>query len=194
MLSIHWLYRRSHNSWRRNDVTYDVNFQYGGRQRDCLMATPKLKSNAGDHRVCKKKNLLWLFGADRKIGKASWCQTVTLGRIFQNVFSVHAWEQTFTWAAALQNQQNDGTQRRLRSAWASVQSDQSSLSTWRNIGPFTYWAHWKLWTDWVDAQGDLSLRWIHVICWFCRAAAHLFYCVMVQAPHCLALRFFEART
>ena len=29
--------------------------------------TPTLKSNAGDQMVCKKKNLSWLFGVDRKI-------------------------------------------------------------------------------------------------------------------------------
>ena len=32
------------------------------------MALPMLKSNAGDQKECKKKNLSWLFGADRKIG------------------------------------------------------------------------------------------------------------------------------
>ena len=33
-------------------------------------------------------------------------------------------------------------QRRLRSAWASVQSDQSSLSAWRKLGSLaTHWAH-----------------------------------------------------
>ena len=38
-------------------------------------------------------------------------------------------------AAAQQNQQNDlCTQQRLRSAWASTQSDQSSLSAWRKLG------------------------------------------------------------
>ena len=31
------------------------------------MGTPTLKSNAGDQRVCKKKNLSWLFCADIKI-------------------------------------------------------------------------------------------------------------------------------
>ena len=31
------------------------------------MVTPTLKSNAGDQKVCKKKNLSWLFGADRNI-------------------------------------------------------------------------------------------------------------------------------
>ena len=31
------------------------------------MATPMLKSNAGDQKECKKKNLSWFFGADRKI-------------------------------------------------------------------------------------------------------------------------------
>ena len=30
-----------------------------------------------------------------------------------------------------------------------------------------------LWSDWVDAKADLSLRWAHrSFCWFCRAAAH----------------------
>ena len=33
-------------------------------------------------------------------------------------------------------------QQRLRSAWASAQSDQSSLSAWRDLGPLaTHWAH-----------------------------------------------------
>ena len=68
------------------------------------------------------------------------------------------------------------TQRRLRSAWASAQSDQSSLSTWRNpslIRVFTVrmkkpWAlsyplsaQRRLWSDWADAQADLSFRWTH---------------------------------
>ena len=46
------------------------------------------------------------------------------------------------WAVTWQNQQN-GTcaQRRFRSAWASVQSDQSSLSAWRKLGSLaTHWA------------------------------------------------------
>ena len=31
----------------------------------------------------------------------------------------------------------------------------------------------RLWSDWADAQADLSLPWAHrPICWFCRAAAH----------------------
>ena len=36
------------------------------------------------------------------------------------------------------------TQQRLRSAWASTQSDQSSLSTWRKFGSLAiHWAHSK---------------------------------------------------
>ena len=32
-------------------------------------------------------------------------------------------------------------------------------------------AQWRLWSDWADAQADLSLRWPHMsFCWFCRAA------------------------
>ena len=47
------------------------------------------------------------------------------------------------WADAWQNQQNYlSTQRRLRSAWASTQSDQSSLSAWRHLGSLaTHRAH-----------------------------------------------------
>ena len=30
----------------------------------------------------------------------------------------------------------------------------------------------RLWSDWADAQADLSLRWAHMpFCWFCREAA-----------------------
>ena len=33
----------------------------------------------------------------------------------------------------------------------------------------------RLWSDWGDAQADLSLRWAHMpFCWFCHVAAHLF--------------------
>ena len=33
------------------------------------------------------------------------------------------------------------------------------------------------WSDWVDAQTDLSLRWAHMpFCWFCHEAAQ--YCIM----------------
>ena len=62
------------------------------------------------------------------------------------------------WAALWQNQQNGMcAQRRLRSASASAQSDQSSLSAWRA----TQWRHSEDWSDWAYAQADLSLRWAH---------------------------------
>ena len=34
------------------------------------MVNPTLKSNAGDQKVYKKKNLSWVFGVDRKIGRS----------------------------------------------------------------------------------------------------------------------------
>ena len=51
----------------------DVNVQ----ERDSLMATSTLKSNAGDEKVYKKKNLSWLLGSVRRdhclasLGRAS---------------------------------------------------------------------------------------------------------------------------
>ena len=66
------------------------------------------------------------------------------------------------------------TQWRLRSAWASAQADQSSLSAWRKLGSLaTHWAHSEDWSDWADVQADLSLRWVHMQFWrFCHALAH----------------------
>ena len=32
----------------------------------------------------------------------------------------------------------------------------------------------RLWSDWADAQADLSLHWAHMpLCWFCHAAAQI---------------------
>ena len=62
-------------------------------------------------------------------------------------------------AASWQNQQNGMcAQRRLRSAWASAQSDQSSLSAWRKLGSLaTHWAH----SEDSDQTGRMSrLIWV----------------------------------
>ena len=38
----------------------------------------------------------------------------------------------------------------------------------------TQWAHSKDWSDWADAQADLSLHWAHMqFCWFCHVMAQL---------------------
>ena len=83
---------------------------------------------------------------------------------------------TIKWATAQQNQQNDlCAQRRLRSAWASIQSDQSSLSIWRNLGPLaTHWAH----NEDSDQTGRMpTLIWVFAgctsFCWFCRVQAQM---------------------
>ena len=57
-------------------------------------------------------------------------------------------------------------QRRLRSTWASAQSDQSSLSVWRKLGSLaTHWAH----SEDSDQTGRMpSLIWV-----FARGTARL---------------------
>ena len=46
----------------------------------------------------------------------------------------------------------------IRPVWS-----ESSLSAWRKLGSLaTHWAHSEDWSDWVDAQADLSLRWAHI--------------------------------
>ena len=47
------------------------------------------------------------------------------------------------WATSWQNPQNGMcAQRRLSSAWAPSQSNQSSLSAWRKLGSLATWTHW----------------------------------------------------
>ena len=42
----------------------------------------------------------------------------------------------------------------------------------------------RLWSDWADAQVDLSLRWAHMpFCWFCHDAAQLWR-LFSQNKHC----------
>ena len=47
---------------------------------------------------------------------------------------------------------------------------EASLSTWGN------WAHSEDWSDWANAQADLSLRWAHMsFCWFCLLRLNWYY-------------------
>ena len=85
----------------------------------------------------------------------------------------------FIWAASWQNQQNGMcAQRRLRSAWADSIRPVWSVFAVRMkkawVLSYLLSAQWRLWSDWVDAQVDLSLRWAHMpFLWFCHEAAHL---------------------
>ena len=54
------------------------------------------------------------------------------------------------------------TQRRLRTAWASAQSDQSSLcAQWVAKDRSFLHEDNEDWSDWADAQAELILRWAH---------------------------------
>ena len=66
------------------------------------------------------------------------------------------------WATSWQNQQNGMcAQRRLSSAWVSVQSDQSSLSAWRKLGSLaTHWVHQSSLSAWRKL-GSLATHWVH---------------------------------
>ena len=75
------------------------------------------------------------------------------------------------WAASWQNQQNDlCTQQRLRSAWASAQSDQSLLfAQWVAKDPSFLHAASK---DGGCPGWYESLLGAKSFCWFCHVAAH----------------------
>ena len=92
------------------------------------------------------------------------------------VIKDHMWTNTNIWTASWQNQQNDCAPSEdwdqpwhlpslirvfavgMKKAWVLSYP----LSAWR-----------RLWSDWADAQADLSLSWAHMpFCWFCHEAAH----------------------
>ena len=81
------------------------------------------------------------------------------------------------WAASWQNQQNGCA--------PSEDSDQPGnlpslirivavhmKKAWVLSYPLS--AQRRLWSDWADAQADLSLRWAHIpFCWFCHVVAQI---------------------
>ena len=88
----------------------------------------------------------------------------------------HWWPCNIKWAASWQNQQNGMcAQQTLSSAWASAQSDQSSLSAWWKPGPLaTHWVH----SEDSDQTGKMPrLTWVFAgrtsVCWFCHEAAQI---------------------
>ena len=63
-------------------------------------------------------------------------------------------------------------QQRLRSAWASAQSDHSLRCALN--GYLSSRGQWRLWSNWADAQADLSIRWAQSsFCWFSHEAAQI---------------------
>ena len=80
------------------------------------------------------------------------------------------------WSGVWQNQQDDEcTKQRLKSARASTQSDHSSLcSQWVAKDPMLLHADSEDWSDWVDAQANLCLWWAHrSFCGFCHVVTQL---------------------
>ena len=67
------------------------------------------------------------------------------------------------------------------SAWASAQSDQSlHCLQEESLGPsYPLSAQWRLWSDWVDVQADMSLCWVH-FCWFCHDAAQITFTFILE--------------
>ena len=75
----------------------------------------------------------------------------------------------------------------IRPIWS-----ESSLSAWRKSWVLSYRlsAQRRLWSDWADAQADLSLRWTHshfvgfvmsrLLCWF-RTSKSLLQCHFLQS-------------
>ena len=78
------------------------------------------------------------------------------------------------WAVSWQNQQTVGPMK-ISLDIHPVSSESSLCAQWVAKDPSFLHVDSKDWSDWADAQVDLSLRWAHMpFCWFCHEAAHFF--------------------
>ena len=86
--------------------------------------------------VCKFSNLFQKCQCSR-----SFCSDIRTSLCCERFHSMELSQKK--WASSWQNQQNGiCAEQRLRSAWASARSDQSSLSAWRKLGSLAiHWAH-----------------------------------------------------
>ena len=58
----------------------------------------------------------------------------------------------------------------IRPVW----SESSLCAQWVANDPSFLHADSEDWSDWADAQADLSLRWAHMpLCWFCHEVAQM---------------------
>ena len=51
----------------------------------------------------------------------------------------------------------------------------------------------RLWSDWADAQADLSLRWAQSLCWFCHAATHISYFFRIKYLNIAFLHWWQCK-
>ena len=49
----------------------------------------------------------------------------------------------------------------------------------------------RLWSDWADAQADLSLRWAQSFCWFCHEAAQILPVLQLPVGQVIVIEYFN---
>ena len=109
----------------------------------------------------------------------SWSQSIYMGILFICSCIHVSWifGSECIWTATWQNRQNGcapsedsdqpGQPPSLIRVFAARKKKHWVLS-------YALSAQWRLWSDWADAQADLSLRWEHSFCWFCHVVAHMY--------------------
>ena len=77
------------------------------------------------------------------------------------------------WATSWQNKQNDLCAQQNSDQPGHPPSLIFTVLAVRSMGSKGPCRQRRLWSDWADAQADLSLCWAHMpFCWFCHEAAH----------------------
>ena len=115
-------------------------------------------------------------------------QIVTMRVVQRYWFVVSSRSSETIWAATWENQQNDvrpaKTQIIIWSVFAVRMKKAWVLSYQLN-------AQQRLWSDWADAQADLSLRWAHILLVLsCRGSYHVLFFLHNQRPKLKMLPFF----
>ena len=116
--------------------------------------------------------------------------SINCHRILPNHFCVHPWHVCMGRVRKWKKLTNDCDMSRLTTKptkWHMrpaktqislgihpVWSDSSLSASWVAKDLMILHADSEDWSDWADAQADLSIRWAHMpLCWFWREAAHI---------------------
>ena len=118
-----------------------------------------------------QKLALWLTSSSGEWIRSDWtdAQTDWLHMPFCRFryAPVYLYRRSHIWACAWQNLKKSHVRpvkTQICLCICPVWSE-SLQSAWWSIGSLaTHWAHaqWRLWSDWPDAQADLSFHWAHI--------------------------------
>ena len=144
----------------------------------CLMWTTKLQISLHIHTVWSV-SLLFKIYSQYDCMKFQDCYWVGW---FESHLVAQLKRQVFSWHGSFEPPQEEPNKMTACPAKTQISlgihpvwSESSLCAQWIAKDPSFLHADSEDWSDWADAQADLSLRWVHIsFCWFRHEVAHFF--------------------